>query len=81
MCNRTYARLCATLRVHACMPAVSARGGAAAAAVAGSGVGSASAAAGAAAEGDDAFDSYRKRMMLAYKFRPNPLNNPRRSYY
>eukprot|EP01038_Epipyxis_sp_PR26KG_P005008 gene5008-6994_t len=30
---------------------------------------------------DDAFDSYRKRMMLAYRFRPNPLNNPRRNYY
>ena len=30
---------------------------------------------------DDEFDMYRKRMMLAYKFRPNPLNNPRRSYY
>ena len=23
----------------------------------------------------------RKRMMLAYRFRPNPLNNPRRAYY
>ena len=22
---------------------------------------------------DDAFDTYRKRMMLAYRFRPNPL--------
>lgn len=32
-------------------------------------------------EGDDEFDSYRKRMMLAYRFRPNPLNNPRRDYY
>lgn len=32
-------------------------------------------------EGDDAFDQYRKRMMLAYRFRPNPLNNPRRAYY
>jgi len=30
---------------------------------------------------DDEFDIYRKRMMLAYKFRPNPLNNPRRPYY
>uniref|UniRef100_A0A7S2BY99 G-patch domain-containing protein n=1 Tax=Octactis speculum TaxID=3111310 RepID=A0A7S2BY99_9STRA len=30
---------------------------------------------------DDVFDQYRKRMMLAYRFRPNPLNNPRRSYY
>ncbi|ESO89663.1 hypothetical protein LOTGIDRAFT_125037 [Lottia gigantea] len=32
-------------------------------------------------QGDDEFDAYRKRMMLAYKFRPNPLNNPRRPYY
>eukprot|EP01041_Mallomonas_annulata_P009651 gene9651-20065_t len=30
---------------------------------------------------DTAFDQYRKRMMLAYRFRPNPLNNPRRDYY
>lgn len=30
---------------------------------------------------DDEFDAYRKRMMLAYRFRPNPLNNPRRPYY
>nr|XP_054756111.1 SURP and G-patch domain-containing protein 1-like [Lytechinus pictus] len=33
---------------------------------------------------DDASDEYtafRKRMMLAYRFRPNPLNNPRRPYY
>jgi hypothetical protein len=30
---------------------------------------------------DDDFDSYRKRMMLSYRFRPNPLNNPRRDYY
>ncbi|XP_066912131.1 SURP and G-patch domain-containing protein 1-like [Clytia hemisphaerica] len=30
---------------------------------------------------DDDFEVYRKRMMLAYKFRPNPLNNPRRPYY
>ena len=30
---------------------------------------------------DTEFDAYRKRMMLAYKFRPNPLNNPRRAYY
>jgi len=30
---------------------------------------------------DNEFDAYRKRMMLAYKFRPNPLNNPRRAYY
>ena len=30
---------------------------------------------------DSEFDQYRKRMMLAYRFRPNPLNNPRRNYY
>ncbi|KAL7677358.1 hypothetical protein ACOME3_003594 [Neoechinorhynchus agilis] len=30
---------------------------------------------------DDQYSMYRKRMMLAYKFRPNPLNNPRRPYY
>ncbi|XP_053633127.1 uncharacterized protein [Cherax quadricarinatus] len=32
-------------------------------------------------EEDDEYDAYRKRMMLAYRFRPNPLNNPRRAYY
>lgn len=32
-------------------------------------------------EEDDEFEAYRKRMMLAYRFRPNPLNNPRRAYY
>jgi len=31
--------------------------------------------------GDDEFDVYRKRMMLAYKYRPNPMKNPRRAYY
>eukprot|EP00164_Ancoracysta_twista_P006727 GFYU01009426.1.p1 GENE.GFYU01009426.1~~GFYU01009426.1.p1 ORF type:complete len:528 (+),score=94.23 GFYU01009426.1:50-1585(+) len=31
-------------------------------------------------KGDDEFEQYRKRMALAYTFRPNPLNNPRRSY-
>jgi hypothetical protein len=30
---------------------------------------------------DDQFGQYRKRMMQAYRFRPNPLNNPRRDYY
>ena len=30
---------------------------------------------------DDEYAAYRKRMMLAYRFRPNPLNNPRRAYY
>jgi len=32
-------------------------------------------------EDDDEYAAYRKRMMLAYRFRPNPLNNPRRAYY
>ncbi|CAH1155218.1 unnamed protein product [Phaedon cochleariae] len=32
-------------------------------------------------EDEDEYESYRKRMMLAYRFRPNPLNNPRRPYY
>ncbi|CAO1439398.1 unnamed protein product [Diamesa serratosioi] len=32
-------------------------------------------------ENDNEYDAYRKRMMLAYRFRPNPLNNPRRAYY
>ncbi|NXB96934.1 SUGP1 protein, partial [Vidua chalybeata] len=30
---------------------------------------------------DDEYEAFRKRMMLAYPFRPNPLNNPRRPYY
>lgn len=30
---------------------------------------------------DDEYDAFRKRMMLAYRFRPNPMNNPRRPYY
>ncbi|XP_065836246.1 SURP and G-patch domain-containing protein 1-like [Oscarella lobularis] len=30
--------------------------------------------------GDTDYELYRKRMMMAYKFRPNPLNNPRRPY-
>ncbi|XP_054160682.1 SURP and G-patch domain-containing protein 1-like [Oppia nitens] len=30
---------------------------------------------------DDEYEAYRKRMMMAYRFRPNPLNNPRRAYY
>jgi splicing factor 4 len=30
---------------------------------------------------DDPYEAYRKRMMLGYKYRPNPLGNPRRSYY
>ena len=32
-------------------------------------------------ETDDAFEQYRKRMMLGYKHRPNPLGNPRKAYY
>ncbi|KAL4839670.1 hypothetical protein H8958_006537 [Nasalis larvatus] len=27
------------------------------------------------------YEAFRKRMMLAYRFRPKPLNNPRRPYY
>ncbi|KAL6749909.1 hypothetical protein V8C86DRAFT_3020239 [Haematococcus lacustris] len=30
---------------------------------------------------EDPFESYRQRMMLGYKHRPNPLGNPRKSYY
>ena len=32
-------------------------------------------------EDDDEFEAYRKRMMLGYKYRPNPLGNPRKQYY
>lgn len=35
----------------------------------------------AVSDGDDAFEQYRKRMMLGYKHRPNPLGNPRKEYY
>jgi len=31
--------------------------------------------------GDDVYTVYKKRMALSYRFRPNPLNNPRKSYY
>ena len=31
--------------------------------------------------GDDEYAIFRKRMQLSYRYRPNPLNNPRRSYY
>ncbi|XP_071545472.1 uncharacterized protein [Panulirus ornatus] len=31
-------------------------------------------------EEDDEYDAYRKRMMLAYRFRPNPLNQNRMSH-
>jgi len=47
--------------------------------VAGAGLGAGNASQ--ASEDDDEFESYRKRMMMAYRFRPNPLNNPRRQYY
>lgn len=30
---------------------------------------------------DDAFLQYKKRMSLSYKYRPNPLNNPRKAYW
>lgn len=36
---------------------------------------------GAVEDTDDAFEQYRKRMMLGYKYRPNPLGNPRKQYY
>lgn len=32
-------------------------------------------------QGDDMYEQYRKRMMLGYKYRPNPLGNPRKAYY
>lgn len=32
-------------------------------------------------EDDDIYSAYKKRMMLGYKFRPNPLGNPRKQYY
>eukprot|EP00357_Protocruzia_adherens_P028233 CAMPEP_0115029666 /NCGR_PEP_ID=MMETSP0216-20121206/37164_1 /TAXON_ID=223996 /ORGANISM="Protocruzia adherens, Strain Boccale" /LENGTH=344 /DNA_ID=CAMNT_0002406349 /DNA_START=163 /DNA_END=1197 /DNA_ORIENTATION=- len=31
-------------------------------------------------DADGLFQAYRQRMMMAYKHRPNPLNNPRRTY-
>lgn len=30
---------------------------------------------------DDEYTKYRKRMKLGYKYRPNPLGNPRKQYY
>ncbi|PWA56148.1 G-patch domain-containing protein [Artemisia annua] len=30
---------------------------------------------------DDIYEQYKKRMMLGYRHRPNPLGNPRKSYY
>ena len=32
-------------------------------------------------EEDDIYEQYKKRMMLGYKYRPNPLGNPRKQYY
>ena len=32
-------------------------------------------------EDDDEYEAYRKRMQLGYKYRPNPLGNPRKQYY
>ncbi|KAI4323381.1 hypothetical protein L6164_022993 [Bauhinia variegata] len=32
-------------------------------------------------EEDDIYEQYKKRMMLGYRYRPNPLNNPRKAYY
>jgi len=32
-------------------------------------------------EDDDIYEQYKKRMMLGYKHRPNPLGNPRKAYY
>ena len=31
--------------------------------------------------GDDEFDVYRKRMMLAYKYRPNPMVSLHSAFY
>ncbi|WOK92585.1 hypothetical protein Cni_G01276 [Canna indica] len=30
---------------------------------------------------DDIYEQYKKRMMLGYRYRPNPLGNPRKAYY
>lgn len=32
-------------------------------------------------DSDDIYEQYKKRMMLGYKHRPNPLGNPRKAYY
>ena len=32
-------------------------------------------------EDDDEFDQYRKRMMMAYRFRPNPLVSGLQKFY
>eukprot|EP01084_Bolivina_argentea_P319816 554759_1 len=31
--------------------------------------------------GDNQYDLYKKKMMLSYRYRPNPLGNPRKDYY
>lgn len=36
---------------------------------------------GAVDDDDDEYTRYRKRMQLGYKYRPNPLGNPRKQYY
>ena len=37
---------------------------------------------GAGASGsDDPFEAYQRRMALGYRYRPNPLGNPRKAYY
>lgn len=33
------------------------------------------------ADTNDPFELYRQRMQRAYRYRPNPLNNPRSQYY
>nr|CAD1831342.1 unnamed protein product [Ananas comosus var. bracteatus] len=38
------------------------------------------AAAGEVTAEDDIYEQYKKRMMLGYRYRPNPLNNPRKAY-
>lgn len=30
---------------------------------------------------DDIYEQYKKRMMLGYRYRPNPMGNPRKAYY
>ncbi|KXZ55485.1 hypothetical protein GPECTOR_2g1034 [Gonium pectorale] len=57
------------------------RAAAAAAPAAGEARGLGAAAHGEVSADDDMFEAYRKRMMLGYKYRPNPLGNPRRAYY
>ena len=30
---------------------------------------------------DDIYEQYKKRMSTGYRYRPNPLGNPRKQYY